>query len=89
MKSSASITAALNALERDGAIVTGRRLIRIEDSQELHARACRCYRIVRGEYDRLLRPDVAERQCFSGLSLRDPSQARRPAVLAADAEPAV
>lgn len=49
-----SITECLSVLNGDGAVQSGRRLIRIIDAEALEAISCDCHRLIRREYARLL-----------------------------------
>jgi CRP-like cAMP-binding protein len=51
----ATVTTAAGALQRDGLIRYTRGRITIVDPRELEHAACRCYRTIRQEYQRLLR----------------------------------
>ena len=48
------VTVAIGILERAGLITHGRGRIRVTDRKGLEAASCECYRIVKGEYERLL-----------------------------------
>jgi CRP-like cAMP-binding protein len=49
-----AVTAALLELQRAGALDYGRGRMRVLDRVVLEGAACECYRVVRGEYDRLI-----------------------------------
>lgn len=53
----ASVTECLGKLESAGAIHHSRGLIQVTDVQKLESLSCECHRLIRGEYDRLLRQE--------------------------------
>lgn len=73
----ASITERLNELARRGVISTGRGVVRIEDRKGLQSCSCRCYRILRRDYDRLLGGDAAATAPARGQKVRPPAYEER------------
>jgi hypothetical protein len=51
------VTGAARTLQEAGMIHYSRGRIAVLDRRRLEARACECYAIVKGEYDRLLHPE--------------------------------
>jgi CRP-like cAMP-binding protein len=73
----ATVTEAVESLERCGVLVKARGLIRIRDRNRLERVSCSCYRIIRVEQERLLRIAAAPEPFFL------PSKSRRPEFLSA------
>ena len=54
----ASVTECLGKLEAAGAIHNSRGLIQVSDVRKLENLSCECHRLIRSEYDRLIRQEL-------------------------------
>lgn len=79
----ASVTDAIAALDAKGVVQTARGRIRILDRDALEERSCRCYHIMKAEYERMNRDLRAEFRCED-----DPRVSPRAARLLGEGEPA-